>query len=48
MIYTGDFFSHGISTYSWGKLFKRDILVPIQKNFIDPVQYYEQKKRLNQ
>jgi len=30
MIYTGDFFSHGISTYSWGKLFKRDILVPIQ------------------
>jgi len=30
MIYTGDFFSHGISTYSWGKLFKRDILFPIQ------------------
>ena len=30
MIFTGDFFSHGISTYSWGKLFKRDILIPIQ------------------
>jgi glycosyltransferase involved in cell wall biosynthesis len=30
MIYTGDFFLHGISTYSWGKLFKRDILLPIQ------------------
>ena len=30
MIYTGDFFSHGISTYSWGKLFKRDILISIQ------------------
>ena len=30
MIYTGNFFSHGISTYSWGKLFKRDILTPIQ------------------
>ena len=27
---------------------KEDILMPIQKNFIDPVQYYEQKKRLNQ
>jgi len=27
---------------------KENILVPIQKNFIDPVQYYEQKKRLNQ
>ena len=30
MIFTGDFFSHGVSTYSWGKLFKRDILIPIQ------------------
>jgi len=30
MIFTGDFFSHGISTYSWGKLFRRDILIPIQ------------------
>lgn len=30
MIFTGDFFSHGISTYSWGKLFKRDILISIQ------------------
>ena len=30
MIFTGDFFSHGISTYSWGKLFKREILTPIQ------------------
>lgn len=30
MIFTGDFFSHGISTYSWGKLFKRDLLLPIQ------------------
>ena len=27
---------------------KENILVPIQKNFIDPIQYYEQKKRLNQ
>jgi glycosyltransferase involved in cell wall biosynthesis len=30
MIYTGNFFSHGLSTYSWGKLFRRDILTPIQ------------------
>ena len=30
MIYTGNYFSHGISTYSWGKLFKREILLPIQ------------------
>jgi glycosyltransferase involved in cell wall biosynthesis len=30
MIFTGDFFLHGISTYSWGKLFKRDLLTPIQ------------------
>ncbi len=30
MIFSGDFFSHGISTYSWGKLFKREILIPIQ------------------
>jgi len=30
MIFTGNFFSHGISTYSWGKLFKRDILISIQ------------------
>jgi len=30
MIFTGDFFSHGISTYSWGKLFKRELLMPIQ------------------
>ena len=30
MIFTGDFFLHGISTYSWGKLFKREILLPIQ------------------
>ena len=27
---------------------KKNVLEPIQKNFIDPVQYYEQKKRLNQ
>ena len=33
MIYTGEFFSHGISTYSWGKLFKREVLIPIQ-NYI--------------
>ncbi len=35
MIFTGDFFSHGISTYSWGKLFKREILEPIQMSIPD-------------
>ena len=30
MIYTGEYFLHGISTYSWGKLFKRDKLLSIQ------------------
>jgi hypothetical protein len=27
---------------------ENNILMPIKKNFIDPVQYYKQKKRLNQ
>jgi hypothetical protein len=27
---------------------ENNILMPIKKNFIDPVQYYQQKKRLNQ
>ena len=30
MIFNGNFFTHGISTYSWGKLFKRDLLLSIQ------------------
>lgn len=30
MIFNGNFFAHGISTYSWGKLFKRDLLLSIQ------------------
>lgn len=37
MIFTGDFFSHGISTYSWGKLFRREILEPIQMSIPDNI-----------
>lgn len=37
MIYTGNFFSHGISTYSWGKLFKRVLLTPIQLSVPDSI-----------
>jgi len=30
MIYTGEFFHHGIKTYSWGKLYKRKIIEQLQ------------------
>ena len=30
MIYTGNFFQHGIRTYSWGKLYKRDVIEKLQ------------------
>jgi len=30
MIYSGKFFHHGIKTYSWGKLYKREIIEQLQ------------------
>jgi len=30
MIYDGNFFQHGIRTYSWGKLYKRDVIEKLQ------------------
>jgi glycosyltransferase involved in cell wall biosynthesis len=30
MIYSGEFFHHGIKTYSWGKLYKRKIIEQLQ------------------
>lgn len=32
MIYTGEFFHHGIKTYSWGKLYKRKLIEYLQNS----------------
>jgi glycosyltransferase involved in cell wall biosynthesis len=32
MIYSGEFFHHGIKTYSWGKLYKREIIEQLQND----------------
>ena len=35
MIYDGRFFNHGLKTYSWGKLYKREVVAHLQNNVPD-------------
>jgi len=37
MIYSGEFFHHGIKTYSWGKLYKRKIIEQLQNEVPDEI-----------
>lgn len=37
MLYTGSFSDFGVFTYTWGKLFKRDLLLAIQLNVDDKI-----------
>ena len=41
MIFSGEFFSHGLRTYSWGKLFKRNLVQQIQNAIPDEVSFGE-------
>lgn len=41
MISSGDFFSHGLKTYSWGKLYKRSVILDLQNQIPDEVMLAE-------